>query len=91
MIYSPDKLSKSGGVVVPHRLGIAPSFKDRVGLDDLVLERSFSLLPLAGGADGGKVGNDLKEDHHISFFWWGGSFRFSPFWCFQSFLHRTRQ
>ena len=59
MIYSPDKLSKSGGVVVPHRLGIAPRFKDRVGLDNLVLERSFSLLPLAGRADGGKVGDHL--------------------------------
>ena len=59
MIYSPDKLSKSGGVVVPHRLGIAPRFKDRVGLDDLVLERSFSLLPLARRADGGEVGDHL--------------------------------
>ena len=59
MIYSPDKLSKSGGVVVPHRLGIAPSFKDGVGLDDLVLKGGLALLPLAGGADGGEVGDDL--------------------------------
>ena len=59
MIYSPDKLSKSGGVVVPHRLGIAPRFKDRVGLDDLVLKGGLTLLPLARRADGGEVGDDL--------------------------------
>merc|ERR1719295_395249 len=54
-----DELSESGGVVVPHGLGVAPGLKDGVGLDDLVLKGGLSLLPLAGRADGGKVGNDL--------------------------------
>ena len=88
---NPDEFSKSGRVIVPHGLGITPGLQDGVGLDDLVLKGGLTLLPLARGADGGKVGNDLKEEHRISFYWWGGSFRFSPFWCFQSFLHRTRQ
>ena len=65
---NPDEFSKSGRVIVPHGLGIAPGLEDGVGLDDLVLKGGLTLLPLAGGADGGKVGNDLKEDHHISFF-----------------------
>ena len=56
---NPNELSKSGGVVVPHCLGVAPSLKDRVRLDDLVLKGGFSLLPLARRADGGKVGNNL--------------------------------
>ena len=54
-----DELSKPGGVVIPHGLGIAPSLEDRVGLDDLVLKGGLALLPLSGGADGGKVGDDL--------------------------------
>ena len=56
---NPNELSKSGGVVVPHCLGVAPSLKDRVRLDDLVLKGGFSLLPLARRTDGGKVGNNL--------------------------------
>ena len=56
---NPDELSKTGGVVVPHSLGVAPSLEDGVGLDDLVLKGGLALLPLARGADGGKVGNDL--------------------------------
>ena len=55
----PDELSKPGGVVVPHSLSIAPSLQHRVGLDNLVLEGGLALLPLAGGADGGEVGDDL--------------------------------
>ena len=55
----PDELSKSGRVVVPHGLGVAPSLKDGVGLDDLVLKGGLALLPLSGGADGSKVGDDL--------------------------------
>merc|ERR1712015_531015 len=54
-----DELSESGGVVVPDGLGVPPGLKDGVGLDDLVLKGGLSLLPLAGGADGGEVGDDL--------------------------------
>ena len=54
-----DELSESGRVVVPHSLGVTPGLKDGVGLDDLVLKGGLSLLPLAGRADGGEVGNDL--------------------------------
>merc|ERR1719385_253679 len=54
-----DELTKSGGVVISHSLGITPGFQDRVGLDNLVLKGGLSLLPLARGADGGKVGDDL--------------------------------
>ena len=54
-----DELSESGGVVVPHGLGVTPGLKDGVGLDDLVLKGGLSLLPLARGADGGEVGDDL--------------------------------
>ena len=55
----PDKLSKPGRVVVPHSFGVSPRFKDGVGLDDLVLKGGLALLPLAGGADGGEVRDDL--------------------------------
>merc|ERR1712073_87014 len=54
-----DELSETGRVVVPHSLGVTPGLQDRVGGHNLVLKGSFSLLPLAGGADGGEVGNDL--------------------------------
>merc|ERR1719494_1380500 len=54
-----NELSESGGVVVPHSLGVTPGLKDRVGLDDFVLKGGLSLLPLARGADGGEVGDDL--------------------------------
>merc|ERR1719273_1673704 len=54
-----NELSESGGVVVPHGLGVAPGLKDGVGTDNLVLKRGLSLLPLAGGADGGEVRDDL--------------------------------
>ena len=54
-----NELSEPGGVVVPNGLGVAPSFKDRVGLDNLVLKRGLALLPLSRGADGGEVGDDL--------------------------------
>ena len=54
-----DELSESGGVVVPHSLGVTPGLQDRVGGHNLVLKGGLSLLPLAGGADGGEVGNDL--------------------------------
>ena len=59
-----DELSESGGVVVPHSLGIAIGLQDRVGLDDLVLKGSlllFALLDLlaSAGAHKGEVGDDL--------------------------------
>ena len=54
-----DELSESGGVVVPHSLGVTPGLKDGVGLDDLVLKGGLSLLPLSRGADGGEVRDDL--------------------------------
>ena len=54
-----DELSKSGGVVVPHSLGVPPGLQHRVGLDDLVLQAGLPLLPLPGGSDGGEVGDDL--------------------------------
>merc|ERR1719376_1141479 len=54
-----DELSEPGGVVVPHGLGISPSLKDGVGLDNLVLKGGLALLPLSGGADGGEVRDDL--------------------------------
>ena len=34
---------KSGGVVVPGRLGVAESLKDGVGLHDLVLQRDLGV------------------------------------------------
>merc|ERR1712012_696277 len=54
-----DELTKSGGVVISHSLGVTPGLQDRVGGHNLVLKRSLSLLPLARGADGGEVGDDL--------------------------------
>ena len=54
-----NELSKPGRVVVPHGLSVAPSLKDGVGLDDLVLKGGLALLPLSGGADGGEVRDDL--------------------------------
>ena len=54
-----DELSETGGVVVPHSLGVTPGLQDGVGGHNLVLKGGLSLLPLAGGADGGKVGDDL--------------------------------
>ena len=41
-----DKLSKPGGVVVPHSLGVTVRLQDGVGLDHLVLQRGLLLLPL---------------------------------------------
>ena len=64
--YSPDEFSKSRGVVVPHSLGVAPGLKDGVGLDDLVLKGGFALLPLARGADGGKVRDHLLRVLRLS-------------------------
>merc|ERR1719471_957658 len=43
-----DELTKTGGVVIPHSLGIAPGLKDR-----------FSFLLLSRGTNGSKVGNNL--------------------------------
>merc|ERR1719438_671941 len=54
-----DEFTKTGRVVISDSLGITPSLQDRVGGNNLVLKRSLSLLPLARGADGGKVGDDL--------------------------------
>ena len=54
-----DGLSESGGVVVPHSLGVTPGLQHRVGGHNLLLKGGLSLLPLAGGADGGEVGDDL--------------------------------
>ena len=54
-----DEFSKPGRVVVSHGFGITPGLKHGVCLDNLVLEGGLALLPLAGGADGGKVGDDL--------------------------------
>merc|ERR1712213_55380 len=48
-----------GRVVIPDSLGITPGLQDRVGGNNVVLMRSLSLLPLARGADGSKVGDDL--------------------------------
>ena len=63
---NPDEFSKSGRVIVPHGLGIAPGLQDGVGLDDLVLKGGLSLLPLAGGADGGVVGDHLLRVLRLS-------------------------
>merc|ERR1719412_759281 len=54
-----DKFTETRGVVIPHSLGITPGLQDGVGGNNFLLKGSFSLLPLARGADGGKVGNDL--------------------------------
>merc|ERR1719232_175482 len=42
-----DEFTKTGRVVISDSLGITPSLQDRVGCNNLVLERSLSLLPLA--------------------------------------------
>ena len=39
-----DKLSEPGGVIIPHGLGVTPSFKHRVGLNDIYNENSLSLV-----------------------------------------------
>ena len=54
-----DEFTKARGVVIPHSLGIAPGLKHRVGLDNLVLKTRLTLLLLARGTNGGKVGDDL--------------------------------
>merc|ERR1712045_638830 len=54
-----DKFTETGGVVIPHSLGVTPGLQHGVGSNNLVLKGGLSLLPLAGGADGGEVGNDL--------------------------------
>merc|ERR1711881_140125 len=54
-----DELSETGGVVIPDSLCITPGLKNRVSLHNLVLKGCFSLLPLARGADSGKVRDDL--------------------------------
>merc|ERR1719367_2754841 len=54
-----DEFTKTGRVVISDSLGITPSLQDRVGGNNLLLKRGLSLLPLARGADGGKVGDDL--------------------------------
>ena len=61
-----NELSKPGRVVVPDGLGVAPSLKDGVGLDNLVLQGGLALLPLARGADGGKVGDHLLRVFGLS-------------------------
>ena len=54
-----DELTETGRVVISDSLGITPGLKDRVGGNNLLLKGGLSLLPLAGGADGGEVGDDL--------------------------------
>ena len=54
-----DELSESGGVVVPHSLGVTPGLQHRVGLNYFVLKPRLSLLPLPRGSDGGEVGDDF--------------------------------
>jgi hypothetical protein len=54
-----DEFSKTGGVVIPDSFGITPDFKHRVGLDNLVLKRCFTFLPLTRRADSSKVGADF--------------------------------
>ena len=39
-----DELSEPGGVIIPHGLGVTPSFKHRVGLNDIYNENSLSLV-----------------------------------------------
>merc|ERR1712088_143297 len=46
-----DELSESGGVVVPHSLGVTPGLQHRVGGNNLLLKGGLSLLPLAEVAD----------------------------------------
>merc|ERR1712012_791929 len=54
-----DELTESRRVVISDSLGVTPGLQDRVGGNNLLLKRGLSLLPLARGADGGEVGNDL--------------------------------
>merc|ERR1719288_671332 len=54
-----DEFTKTGRVVISDSLGITPGLQDRVGGNNLLFKGSLSLLPLARGADGGKVGNNL--------------------------------
>merc|ERR1712045_343494 len=54
-----DEFTETGGVVIPHSLGVTPGLQDGVGGHNLVLKGGLSLLPLARGADGGEVGDDL--------------------------------
>merc|ERR1712012_917888 len=54
-----DELTESRRVVISDSLSITPGLQDRVGGNNLLLKRGLSLLPLARGADGGEVGNDL--------------------------------
>ena len=56
---NPDEFTKTRRVVISDSLGIAPGFKNWVGLDNLVLQRCFSFLPFSGRTDSGKVGDDL--------------------------------
>ena len=55
------KTYKSGGVVIPRSLGVAESFQDWIGLNDLILQRDFAGIFLLGlpGPHHGKVGDDL--------------------------------
>ena len=41
-----DELAEAGGVVVPHRLGVAVGLQHGVGLDNLVLKGGLLLLAL---------------------------------------------
>ena len=41
-----DELAEPGGVVVPHRLGVAVRLQHGVGLDNLVLKGGLLLLSL---------------------------------------------
>merc|ERR1719515_67378 len=54
-----NEFTKTGRVVISDSLGITPGLQDRVGGNNLLLKGGLSLLPLARGADGGKVGDDL--------------------------------
>ena len=56
-----DELSESGGVIVPHGLGVTVRLKDGVTHDNLVLNAHL-LLPISlsgGSTNGGKVLDDL--------------------------------
>ena len=61
-----DEFTKSGGVVVPHSLGVTPGLQDGIGGNNFLLKGCLSLLPLAGGADGGKVGDHLLRVLRLS-------------------------
>ena len=58
--YDQKDSYKSGGVVVPGSFRVTESLKQRVCLDDLVLQRHLGVLLLAlPGTDHGEVGDDL--------------------------------